>query len=116
VDSKSIEILKNADKFNDSISYVNKYTDFSYTSRKILKQNYLKIQGIYLFVNNLNNRSYVGKSVNLYIRFSKYFSINYLEKNKTKMAICAALLKYSINNFSLYILEIVEDKNNLSER
>jgi len=96
------------DKFFDfkhSINYLDKYNDFSYSGRRIIRLKYLKKQGIYLWINNFNNRSYVGKSVNLSIRINKYFSFNYINNTKSKMAICGAISKYNINNFSLYILE-----------
>ena len=58
-------------------------------------------------MNNTNNKSYVGKSVNLYQRLSKYLSKTYIQKTKNKMAICSAIDKYGIDNFTLYILETI---------
>lgn len=66
---------------------------------------YKKVQGIYLWVNNTNNSCYVGKSVNLYQRLSKYLSTTYIQKNKNKMAFCGAIDKYGLENFTFYILE-----------
>jgi hypothetical protein len=90
--------------FSPSIDYVEKYNDFSYSGRSIIKIKYTKLQGVYLWINNINNKSYIGKSVNLYPRLSKYFSSYYIKNNKLKMAICGAISKHSINNFTLYIL------------
>nr|YP_010990986.1 GIY-YIG homing endonuclease [Pappia fissilis]WOX61259.1 GIY-YIG homing endonuclease [Pappia fissilis] len=90
------------------LSYINDkdcFTDFSSNGKSIIKTKYYKKQGIYLWVNNTNNRSYVGKSVNLYQRLSKYLSTTYIQKNK--MAICSAIDKYGIDNFTLYILETI---------
>lgn len=95
------------DKF---LSYINNkdcFTDFSSNGKSIIRIKYYKIQGIYLWVNNTNNRSYVGKSVNLYKRLSKYLSTTYIQKHKNKMAICSAIDKYGIDNFTLYILETI---------
>ena len=65
--------------------------------------------GIYLWVNNINKKSYVGKSVNIFNRLNKnYLSNSYIFKNRDKMAICAAILKYGIGNFTFYILEIID--------
>jgi hypothetical protein len=65
--------------------------------------------GISLWVNNINNKSYVGKSVDLFNRLNKnYLSNSYIFKNKAKMAICSAIYKYGIDKFSFYILEIIE--------
>jgi len=79
--------------------------DLSYNGRLVLKFKFKGIPGIYLWVNKNNNRSYIGKSVNLFIRISKYFSTNYIRTNKNKMAICGAIDKYGINSFNLYIIE-----------
>ena len=97
-------------------NYIDKYVDFSYNGRKIIKQKYNNVQGIYLWVNNINNKSYVGKSVNLFNRLNKnYLSSNYIKRNKDKMAICAAIFKYNIKNFTFYILEVVsKDSTNSS--
>lgn len=109
--------------FSPSIDYVDKYNDFSHShchsGRSVIKIKYTKLQGIYLWINNINNKSYIGKYVNLYSRLSKYFSSYYLKNNKLKMAICGAISKHGINNFTLYILEIVDkekSKEFLSER
>ena len=132
VSASSVPLFKNSniivsneefkDKFFDikpSINYLDKYNDFSYNGRMIIKQKYLKLQGIYLWINKINNRSYVGKSVNLYLRISKYFSIKYINITKSKMSIGGAISKYNLNNFTLYILEIIDitkSKEYLSER
>jgi len=58
------------------------FMDFSYNGRLVLKNKFKGIPGIYLWVNKNNNRSYIGKSVNLYIRISKYFSTNYIRTKK----------------------------------
>jgi NADH-ubiquinone oxidoreductase chain 5 len=114
---KSLKKIKIKDKFSSSIIYADKYNDFSYIGRSEIRKKYNKVKGIYLWINNINKRSYVGKSVNLYLRLSRYLSSNYIYNNKTKMAICAALNKYTVKNFTVYILEIVNtDKNELSEK
>ena len=65
--------------------------------------------GIYLWVNNINNKSYVGKSVDLFNRLNKnYLSNSDIFKNKEKLAICSAIYKYGIDKFSFYILELIE--------
>jgi group I intron endonuclease len=57
-----------------------------------------------MWKNNLNNKRYIGSSVDLKIRFQQYFNVNHLLSN-TCMNICKALLKYDYFNFSLTILE-----------
>jgi group I intron endonuclease len=61
---------------------------------------------VYRLTNNLNNKTYVGSTVNLSTRFYKYFSIKHLSERKTP--IHNALLKYGFNNFTLEILEYCE--------
>ena len=72
------------------------------------KQDILKTvkgkSGIYMWTNLINNKKYVGSSVDLRRRFLEYYSVNRL-LNETSMPICTALLKYGYKNFSLTILE-----------
>ena len=76
---------------------------------KLSKKNIKKKTGIYLWLNNINNKSYDGKSVNLFNRLNKiYLSNSDILKNKDKMAICSAIHKYGIDKISFYILEIIE--------
>jgi len=64
--------------------------------------------GVYLWVNLLNGKSYVGSSVNLYKRFSCYYSLRKLEANISNSIIYKALAKYGYSNFRLEILEYCE--------
>lgn len=110
------------DKFKSiqpAVNYIDKFTDYTYNGKTIIKQKYLKVKGIYLWVNEITGKSYVGKSINLYQRFNQYFSTYYINNTKSKMAICGAIFKYNIGNFTLYVLEVVDsDKSKewLSER
>jgi len=58
---------------------------------------------VYRLINNINNKTYIGSTVNLSTRFYKYFSIKHLTERKT--SIHNALLKYGFANFTLEILE-----------
>lgn len=69
---------------------------------QILKDNKHKA-GVYRLVNKVNNKTYIGSSINITSRFYKYFNIHHLLKHKT--TIHKALLKYGYLNFSLEILE-----------
>ena len=111
-------LTKKKDK-TSSIKPIDVFTGFNQSVKTNIKQKYQGVKGTYLWVNNINGKSYVGKSINLHQRISKYFSASYLEANKSKMAICGAIAKYGINNFSLYILEIIDldtTREYLSER
>lgn len=67
---------------------------------------------IYCWVNNVNNKCYVGSSVNFSIRLYKYYSFKYL--NGSKSAINKALLKYGYSNFSLHILEHCDKEKSIN--
>lgn len=69
-----------------------------------------KKSGIYMWINLLNNKCYIGSSVSLNSRFSTYFSKKILEKRlkKESSIIYKAILKYDYNMFRLDILEYCE--------
>lgn len=111
-------ILLDKDNLSSIPLSAEKFNDFSYSGRIIIKEKYSKIAGIYLWVNNINHRCYVGKSINLYLRFSNYLSPSYIKNNQTKMAICSAIFKYESNNFTFYVLESFDknDRDNVSQK
>lgn len=71
--------------------------------KKIYLENKGK-SGIYMWVNTINNKKYVGSSADLHRRFSAYYSVAFLVKYDT-MLIHRAILKYGYSVFSLHILE-----------
>lgn len=60
--------------------------------------------GIYMWTNKLNNKKYIGSSVNLRRRVLEYYNVNRL-LNEKSMTINVALLKYGYRNFSFTVLE-----------
>ena len=90
--------------------------NFLLNKLNILKDNKNK-SGIYILYNILNNKIYVGRSIDLRRRFMEYYNINHLNKEVAKgnSRICDALLIYGYMNFSMEILEYC-DKNSLAER
>lgn len=89
------------------------YTNCDLDKLQILNDNKDK-KGIYSWINNINNKIYVGSSVNLTTRFYKYYSVKNLTLNNT--IIHNALLKYGFSNFTLAILEYVSEKEDLIRR
>lgn len=87
------------------VTYSNAYLD----KPKIYVDNEKK-SGIYRWVNNINNKSYIGSAKSLSNRFSIYYSSITLKKRleRSSSVIHSALLKYSYNNFKLEILEYCE--------
>ena len=59
--------------------------------------------GVYRWINRINNKTYIGSSTNLTIRFLDYYQMKDLLKHKTP--IHSALLKYG---YSYFILEVSE--------
>lgn len=82
------------------------YTNAGIFKEKVLSDNKNK-SGIYKWVNNVNDKCYVGSSIYLYKRLSKYYSINFLteEVSRGSSTIYKALLKYGHSNFRLDIIE-----------
>lgn len=73
----------------------------------ILKQNKSK-SGIYRWVNVINDKSYIGSSINLGRRFKEYYNYSHISKVKRNFPIHSALLKYGYSSFKLEILEYCE--------
>jgi len=80
---------------------------------QIIDENQNK-SGIYLFTNLLNKDQYVGQSIDLAKRLTRYFSLSYLN-NRNTLVISRALIKYGYANFSISILEYC-DKDILNKR
>ena len=59
-------------------------------------------------MNVINNKSYVGSSINLGRRFKKYYNYSHISKIKRNFPIHSALLKYGYSSFKLEILEYCE--------
>ena len=78
----------------------------SYDNAKLLKGIILKDNkgksGIYCWVNNINNKTYIGSGVNLTKRLRSYFNKNVLNRNSRPIQ--DALIKYGHKNFKLDIL------------
>lgn len=64
---------------------------------------------MYRWVNKINNKSYIGSSIDFTTRLYKYYSLSNLLKTKTP--IHNALVKYGYSNFSLEILEYCDPNN-----
>ena len=72
--------------------------------------------GIYKITNQINNKCYIGKSVNIEQRWISHKSEAYLSHNKQyNYTIHRAFRKYGLENFSFEIIELVE-KEQLNER
>jgi len=55
-----------------------------------------KERGVYIITNTINNKHYIGESVNIHKRLNSH-------KNRKEQVIHKAFVKYGIDNFSVYI-------------
>ena len=93
---------------NNSLNFYNvnyiKFYENAYDMKKdILNENKGK-SGIYMLTNKINNKIYIGQSINISNRFKNYFNLSYI-KSQSSLIISRALIKYGYYNFSLTILE-----------
>jgi hypothetical protein len=93
------------------IIYVKKYLNLTVSGRYIIKSNFKGKAVIYLWKNKINGRSYVGRTINLWNRLTKYSSNAYLVQHANKMPICGALLKMGHTSFEFYVLEEISKDN-----
>lgn len=91
-----------------SVSPVKVYGDAERFKEVILKDN-LGQSGIYRWVNNVNNKTYVGSGANLAKRLVSYYNESELKRNPRPIK--SALIKYGHNNFTLEILEYCLEAN-----
>lgn len=71
--------------------------------------------GIYLILNLINNKIYIGSAININSRKSKH--LHHLKNNiHTNKHLQNAYNRYGESNFVFFILERVENKNNLIEK
>lgn len=101
LDDKSLDYLGHPVK--------NLYVSVLENKAKIIIDNKDK-SGVYMWIQTKSNQIYIGSSINIGRRFSGYFSISNLRKNKT-MTICKALLKHRHSQFSFAILEYCDTNN-----
>lgn len=94
-------------------NYFNKfekfYNDPQNQKIKIYEDNKHKT-GVYAWVNKINNKVYVGSGDPLYLRLNDYYQSWYLI-SRSNLYIVRALKKYTMVNFSLYILEYTSSDN-----
>lgn len=77
------------------------------TQKQLICQENTNKTGIYKWTHIISNKSYVGSSLNLSIRFKNYFNISYIkrETKKNNSLIYRALLKYGYSSFKIDIIE-----------
>lgn len=76
------------------------------------RKKYNNVAGIYMLINNLNLKFYIGSSYNLRFRVYDYKTV---EKDSTRL-IDTAIKKYGIENFTCIILKTVNITNLTDEK
>lgn len=76
---------------------------------------FYKKAGVYKIINKINNKFYIGSSVNLYVRSIAHKS-NLVSKNHSNIKLQNAVNKYDIENFEFVVLELVNNKNELRQK
>jgi len=85
--------------------------------RDLIKNKTLNKSGIYLWHNKITDKYYIGSSINLYKRISRYFQPAYLNYVTHKdLPIIRALQKYKMENFILVILDYTQINLHQSEQ
>lgn len=69
-----------------------------------------KCPGIYRIINTINNKSYIGQSINLKRRLLQHY--NLWNNSRIKKCLYSAFLKYGIENFKIEILEYITEEIN----
>lgn len=96
-------------------------TNFKYILKTLNLETFPKLfkgkSGIYLWTNLVNDKRYVGSSVNLMRRLGEYLNPARLEREliRGESVIYRAMMKYGYLSFSFEILEVVEIDSNLSD-
>ena len=69
--------------------------------------------GIYMVVNTINNKKYIGQSINIKKRFQNHHLVEYKNKNNDNYntKFYQALRKYGIDNFEVIVLKLCEEKD-----
>lgn len=68
--------------------------------------------GVYLWYCKVSGKYYVGSSINLYKRLSRYYQPGYRAyPNNVDLPIVRAITKYGLENFILVILDYTEESN-----
>lgn len=60
--------------------YIEKYSNLTYSDKYTIKSKYKNQSIIYLWINMINGRSYVGRTVNISSRLDKYFNRHFVSK------------------------------------
>jgi len=70
------------------------------------------VSGIYMIWNNVSKKFYIGSSINVHYRWTKHKRLLVIGKHPN-IKLQNAFNKYGIDTFEFFVLELVDDKDNL---
>jgi hypothetical protein len=98
------ETIEDVDYYNKNKPRNKKKRVFNYKPEYLALDSFKNKAGIYMFINKVNKKFYIGKSNDLLTRI-KFYTKNALDANFSNSKIFKALSKYGFNNFAYSILE-----------
>lgn len=79
------------------------------TTLALIRKNLTNVGGVYAIVHNQTKKLYVGSSMNLARRLT-----DYVNNQSSNLLLQCAINKYGLNNFYIYILELLPVNENLT--
>ena len=77
-----------------------------------VKKNKKTVSGIYMIWNNVSRKFYIGSSINVYYRWTTHKRLMSIGKHPN-IKLQNTFNKHGGDTFEFFVLELVEDKNNL---
>lgn len=98
--SRAIEV----EEFNKNKAWYTKKKKFGYTYEPKASDYFKDKAGIYMFINKINKKMYIGKSNDLFTRIN-FYTKNTSKANSSNSKIFKALREYGFNNFAFSVIE-----------
>lgn len=92
------------DYYNKHKARNQKKKKFDYTHKPLVLDNFKNRAGIYMFINKINKKFYIGKSNDLFTRIKSYTQKT-ININFSNSKLFRAIEKYGFNNFAFSIIE-----------
>ncbi len=80
---------------------------------ELFRQRDLERCGIYMIVNKINNKVYIGKTVNIYERIRQHINTLNKKSKNANIHLINAWFKYGRDNFRYEVLEYTEDNDDI---
>lgn len=74
------------------------------------------MKGIYCWINTINNKKYIGQSIDIEERYNSYIRFSRNEKFYKKQKIYEAIHDFGLENFTFQIIEELNNEDELTLR